>query len=63
MFTWLFRLAAGAALLGAALWLLRAGMKRWIDGPDTEPPMAPWPPFPDMDMRPEEPEHTASTDH
>jgi hypothetical protein len=63
MFTWLFRLAVGAALLSAALWLLRAGMRWWIDGPDTEPPMAPWPPFPEMASGPEEPEQMASTDH
>jgi len=60
MFTWLFRLAVGAALLSAALWLLRGGMKWWIDGPDREPSMAPWPPFPEMASRPaEQPEEPA----
>jgi len=43
MFTWLFRLCIGAALLGAALWVLRAAMKWWIDGPEVEPSTEPWP--------------------
>jgi hypothetical protein len=64
MFTWLFRLGVGAALLSAALWLLRAGMKWWIDGPDREPSMAPWPPFPEVASRPvEQPEEAAPTNH
>jgi hypothetical protein len=55
MFTWLFRLLVGSALLAGALWLLRAAMKWWIDGPDIEPSTAPWPqvadpPGTDMDL-------------
>ena len=45
MFTWLLRLVVGAAVLSAALWLLRAAMKWWIDGPDVEPSTEPWPPL------------------
>jgi hypothetical protein len=47
MFTWLFRLVVGSAVLAGALWLLRAVMKRWIDGPEVEPSTAPWPPLVD----------------
>ncbi len=47
MFTWLFRLLIGSALLAGALWLLRAAMKWWIDGPEVEPSTAPWPPLVD----------------
>jgi hypothetical protein len=47
MFTWLFRLLVGSAVLAGALWLLRAGMKWWIDGPEVEPSTAPWPPLVD----------------
>jgi hypothetical protein len=43
MFTGLFRLLVGSALLAGALWLLRAAMKWWIDGPGIEPPTDPWP--------------------
>jgi hypothetical protein len=47
MFTWLFRLVVGSVMLAGALWLLRAAMKWWIDGPQIEPPTAPWPPLVD----------------
>jgi hypothetical protein len=43
MFTWLFRLVVGAAVLSAALWVLRSGMKWWVDGPEVEPSTDPWP--------------------
>jgi hypothetical protein len=32
-----------SALLAGALWLIRAALKWWIDGPEAEPSTAPWP--------------------
>jgi hypothetical protein len=43
MFTWLFRLLIGVAVVSGALWLVRAAMKWWVDGPDVEPSAQAWP--------------------
>lgn len=39
----LLRLAFAVAVAAGAVWVVRAAMKRWVDGPGAEPPAAPWP--------------------
>ncbi|MGH9055356.1 MAG: hypothetical protein ACRDYY_05755 [Acidimicrobiales bacterium] len=39
----LLRLAFAVAVVAGAALVLRAALKRWVDGPAVEPPAAPWP--------------------
>jgi len=40
----LIRFGVRVAVVAAAVWIARATLKRWVDGPDVEPTTKPWPP-------------------